>query len=259
MAALNGIALQSLTRPYGGTFLTFSDYMRPAVRLAALMQIPVIYVWTHDSIGLGEDGRAAHGGYILAEATGGSPAVLLIGTGSEVQIALDARDQLQAGGVPARVISMPCREWFAASVLYAARLPASKRTSPSTRRRRSRSRAPGSASGGAGRRAGLRPRHDRRARAHDQPDVQGAGPGGEAPRQPRRRPHRPARRMTGSGACPPGPPTQVSQYSRRRPTGMAQEFIEVQKACLIPSRPVVPRHTARRHPAADCRVARGCG
>ena len=55
-AALNGIALQSLTRAYGGTFLTFSDYMRPAVRLAALMQLPAIYVWTHDSIGLGEDG-----------------------------------------------------------------------------------------------------------------------------------------------------------------------------------------------------------
>ena len=57
-AALNGIALQSSTRPYGGTFLCFSDYMRPAVRLAALMQLPAIYVWTHDSIGLGEDGPA---------------------------------------------------------------------------------------------------------------------------------------------------------------------------------------------------------
>ena len=53
---LNGIALQSLTRPYGGTFLVFSDYMRPAVRLAALMQLPATFVWTHDSIGLGEDG-----------------------------------------------------------------------------------------------------------------------------------------------------------------------------------------------------------
>jgi len=181
-AALNGIALQSLTRAYGGTFLTFSDYMRPAIRLAALMRIPTIYVWTHDSIGLGEDGPthqpveqiaslrnipgldvvrpgdanetsvcwrtiiehsdrpagiilsrqnvpvldrgegsghasvdgAARGGYILAEADGGAPAVLLIGTGSEVQIALDARDQLEADGVPARVISMPCVEWFAA-------------------------------------------------------------------------------------------------------------------------------------------------
>jgi transketolase len=181
-AALNGIALQSLTRAYGGTFLTFSDYMRPAVRLAALMQLPAIYVWTHDSIGLGEDGPthqpieqlaslrnipgldlvrpgdanetaicwrtiiehtsqpagivlsrqnvpvlhrgdsighasaegAARGGYVLAEADGGSPSVVLIGTGSEVQVALDARDQLQADGIPARVVSMPCLEWFAA-------------------------------------------------------------------------------------------------------------------------------------------------
>jgi transketolase len=181
-AALNGIALQSLTRAYGGTFLTFSDYMRPAVRLAALMQLPAIYVWTHDSIGLGEDGPthqpieqlaslrnipgldvvrpgdanetsicwrtiishtgrpagiilsrqnipvldraagtgyasaegAARGGYILAESGGGAPQVILVGTGSEVQIALDARDQLQADGIPARVVSMPCVEWFAA-------------------------------------------------------------------------------------------------------------------------------------------------
>jgi transketolase len=181
-AALNGIALQSLTRAYGGTFLTFSDYMRPAVRLAALMQLPAIYVWTHDSIGLGEDGPThqpvehlaslrnipgldvvrpgdanetsicwrtiiehtsrpagivlsrqnipvldrgnatgyaaaegtARGGYILAEAAGGKPAVVLIGTGSEVQVALDARDQLQADGIAARVVSMPCVEWFAA-------------------------------------------------------------------------------------------------------------------------------------------------
>jgi transketolase len=180
-AALNGIALQSLTRAYGGTFLTFSDYMRPAVRLAALMQLPAIYVWTHDSIGLGEDGPthqpieqlaalrnipgldvvrpgdanetsicwrtiiehtarpagiilsrqnipvldrgatgyasadgAARGGYILAEADGGTPRVIVLGTGSEVQIALDARDQLQADGIPARVVSMPCVEWFAA-------------------------------------------------------------------------------------------------------------------------------------------------
>jgi transketolase len=181
-AALNGIALQSLTRAYGGTFLTFSDYMRPAVRLAALMQLPAIYVWTHDSIGLGEDGPthqpveqlaslrnipgldvirpgdanetsicwraiienasrpagivlsrqnipvldrgdrtglgpaegAARGGYILAEAAGDGPAVVLIGTGSEVQVALDARDRLQADGVGARVVSMPCVEWFAA-------------------------------------------------------------------------------------------------------------------------------------------------
>jgi transketolase len=181
-AILNGIALQSLTRPYGGTFLTFSDYMRPAVRLAALMQLPAIYVWTHDSIGLGEDGPthqpiehlaalraipgldvvrpgdanetsicwrtviehrdrpagmilsrqdipvvgrgeatgyasadgAARGGYILAEADGGTPQVIVIGTGSEVQIALDARHQLQAQGIPTRVVSMPCMEWFGA-------------------------------------------------------------------------------------------------------------------------------------------------
>jgi transketolase len=184
-AALNGIALQSLTRAYGGTFLTFSDYMRPAVRLAALMQLPAIYIWTHDSIGLGEDGPthqpiehlaalrnipgldvvrpgdanetsicwrtiiehadrpaglvlsrqnipvlgrgdgtghasadgAARGGYILAEADGGTPQVILIGTGSEVQIALDARDQLQAAAIPSRVVSMPCVEWFAAQDL----------------------------------------------------------------------------------------------------------------------------------------------
>nr|WP_051807457.1 transketolase [Actinoplanes subtropicus] len=178
-AILNGIALQSLTRPYGGTFLVFSDYMRPAVRLAALMQLPVTYIWTHDSIGLGEDGPthqpvehlaalraipgldvvrpgdanettacwrailehsdrpagliltrqnlpvlergaraytsadgAARGGYLLAGA-GEDADVLLIGTGSEVQIALEARALLADDGVTARVISMPCREWFA--------------------------------------------------------------------------------------------------------------------------------------------------
>nr|WP_228255302.1 transketolase [Ornithinimicrobium avium] len=174
---LNGIALEGLTRPYGGTFLIFSDYMRPAVRLAALQQLPVIYVWTHDSIGLGEDGpthqpvehlaalRAipgldvvrpadanetavawrtvlesvdhpaglaltrqnvptfdrslmasaegtARGGYVLVEAEGGEPQVVLIGTGSEVQLAVEAREALQAEGVPTRVVSMPCREWF---------------------------------------------------------------------------------------------------------------------------------------------------
>ena len=178
-AALNGIALHGPTRPYGGTFLVFSDYMRPAVRLAALMQLPVTYVWTHDSIGLGEDGpthqpvehlwslRAipgldvvrpadanetavawktllasgerptalaltrqnvpvldrsvygpaegtARGGYVLAEADGGAPAVILIATGSEVELALQAREQLQAEGTPARVVSMPCVEWFQA-------------------------------------------------------------------------------------------------------------------------------------------------
>jgi transketolase len=175
---LNGIALHGLTRPYGGTFLVFSDYMRPAVRMAALMGLPVTFVWTHDSIGLGEDGPthqpvehlwalraipgldvvrpadanetavawrtilqrtghpagicltrqklpvlggegmagaegAARGGYVLAEAAGGVPEVILIGTGSEVAIALAARQALQRDGVAARVVSMPCLEWFA--------------------------------------------------------------------------------------------------------------------------------------------------
>ncbi len=183
---LNGITLHGLTRPYGGTFLVFSDYMRPAVRMAALMEIPVTFVWTHDSIGLGEDGpthqpveqlwalraipgldvvrpadanetsvawktilehtdrpaglcltrqklpvfdRAelasvdgtalasadgtALGGYVLAEAPGGDPDVILIGTGSEVQLALDARDRLWQDKIAARVVSMPCLEWFA--------------------------------------------------------------------------------------------------------------------------------------------------
>ncbi|MCE7082731.1 transketolase [Streptomyces sp. ST2-7A] len=174
-STMNGIALHGNTRVYGGTFLVFSDYMRPAVRLAALMQLPVTYVWTHDSIGLGEDGpthqpvehlaalRAipglnvvrpadanetviawreilrrhgersaphglaltrqnvptyeadedtARGGYIRAEAEGGEPRVILIGTGSEVQLAMAAREELQAGGIPTRVVSMPCAEWF---------------------------------------------------------------------------------------------------------------------------------------------------
>ncbi|MDQ1465193.1 MAG: transketolase [Actinomycetota bacterium] len=176
-AIMNGITLHGPTRVFGGTFLVFSDYMRGAVRLAALMKIPVTYVWTHDSIGLGEDGpthqpiehlaalRAipgldvvrpadanetvvawrtiiehtdrpaglclsrqtlptvdrtvlasadgvAKGAYVLAEAGTGTPAVILIGTGSEVQIALAARDVLEADGVPTRVVSMPCREWF---------------------------------------------------------------------------------------------------------------------------------------------------
>ncbi|MDG4831918.1 transketolase [Solwaraspora sp. WMMD1047] len=179
-AILNGIALHGGTRPYGGTFLVFSDYMRPSVRLAALMALPVTYVWTHDSIGLGEDGpthqpvehlsalRAipgldvvrpadanetawawrlamehtdrptalalsrqplpvldrealapadgvARGGYILAEAsTPGQPQVILIGTGSEVQLCLAARDRLEESGTPTRVVSMPCQEWFRA-------------------------------------------------------------------------------------------------------------------------------------------------
>ncbi|MPZ63136.1 MAG: transketolase [Propionibacteriales bacterium] len=179
-SVLNGIALHGGTRPYGGTFLVFSDYMRPAVRLAALMGLPVTYVWTHDSIGLGEDGpthqpiehlaalRAipgldvvrpadanetavawrtvlehtdrpaglaltrqnvpifprgvdgfadasgvARGGYVLLDAEGGEPDIVLIATGSEVQLAVAARGTLSAEGVRARVVSMPCREWFA--------------------------------------------------------------------------------------------------------------------------------------------------
>ncbi len=173
-AILNGIALHGPTRPYGGTFLIFSDYMRPAVRLAALMQCSVIYVWTHDSIGLGEDGpthqpiehlaalRAipgltvirpgdanetahawkaalerpegpkgialtrqnlpvlegtsaegvARGGYVLAKAAGGQPQVLLIATGSELQIAVEAREVLEGEGIPTSVVSMPSVEWF---------------------------------------------------------------------------------------------------------------------------------------------------
>ncbi|HET6502533.1 MAG TPA: transketolase [Amycolatopsis sp.] len=172
---LNGIALHGGTRPYGATFLIFSDYMRPPVRLAALMKAPVIYVWTHDSIGLGEDGpthqpieqlaslRAipglsmvrpadanetaaawkailedphhpaglaltrqnlpvlegtstegvAKGGYVLADASGtGAPDLVLIATGSEVSLAVEARETLEAEGVRTRVVSMPCVEWF---------------------------------------------------------------------------------------------------------------------------------------------------
>jgi transketolase len=174
---LNGIALHGGTRPYGGTFLVFSDYMRPAVRLAALMEQPVTYVWTHDSIGLGEDGPThqpvehlwslrnimgldvvrpadanetaaawrtiiartdrpaglcltrqnvpvfdrekyapaegtARGAYVLADSDSGQPDVILIGTGSEVQIAVHARELLAAEGISARVVSMPCVEWF---------------------------------------------------------------------------------------------------------------------------------------------------
>ncbi|MGW9380767.1 transketolase [Streptomyces albidoflavus] len=177
-AEMNGIQLHGNTRIYGGTFLVFSDYMRNAVRLSTLMHLPVTYVWTHDSIGLGEDGpthqpvehlaalraipglnlvrpadanetvvawreimrrwtkvygkgaphglaltrqgvptyelneNAARGGYVLAEAEGGEPQVILIGTGSEVQLAVGAREQLQAAGVPTRVVSVPCVEWF---------------------------------------------------------------------------------------------------------------------------------------------------
>jgi transketolase len=177
-AILNGIVLHGPTRPYGGTFLIFSDYMRPAVRLAALMKAPTTYVWTHDSIGLGEDGpthqpveqlaslRAipgldvvrpadanetaaawkallekgtrptglcltrqnvpvlegtdgagvTRGGYVLADTAtelgGGLPDVLLIATGSEVQYAVAAQQTLAAEGISARVVSMPCVEWF---------------------------------------------------------------------------------------------------------------------------------------------------
>ena len=180
---LNGITLEGLTRAYGGTFLVFSDYMRPAVRLAALQKLPVTFVWTHDSIGLGEDGpthqpiehlaalRAipgldvvrpgdanetavawrtilehtdrpaglilsrqalptldrqtfasaegtAKGAYVLKEGSGGTPgsgpAVILIATGSEISIAVEARETLQSQGVSTRIVSMPCREWFEA-------------------------------------------------------------------------------------------------------------------------------------------------
>ena len=173
---MNGMALHGGIRPFGGTFLIFSDYMRPAIRLAALMGQPVLYVFTHDSIGLGEDGpthqpveqlaalraipnlcdlrpgdaaetevawRVAiertegpsflaltrqkvvlldrrgtlagaeglrRGGYILAEASSGTPQVILIASGSELGIALEAREQLEAEGTPARVVSLP--SWY---------------------------------------------------------------------------------------------------------------------------------------------------
>jgi transketolase len=173
---LNGIALHGLTKPFGGTFLVFSDYMRGAVRLAALMNIPTTFVWTHDSIGLGEDGpthqpvehvaslrlipnfsmirpadanetviawreiikRAkpagfalsrqnipvfdrsvfasaegvAKGAYVLSDCEG-TPDVLLIATGSEVQLAVGAQEMLKSEGIKGRVVSAPCLEWFA--------------------------------------------------------------------------------------------------------------------------------------------------
>jgi transketolase len=184
-AILNGITLHGKTRSYGGTFLQFADYMRPAVRLAALMDIPSTFVWTHDSVALGEDGpthqpvehlaalRAipnlavvrpgdpnetayawleivkrhggpvglaltrqnipvfergddvasgetfasakfvAKGAYVLAEAPNGTPDIILIATGSELQIAVEAREKLKADGVNARVVSVPSQEWFA--------------------------------------------------------------------------------------------------------------------------------------------------
>jgi transketolase len=175
-AILSGIVLHGPTRAYGGTFLQFSDYMRPSVRLASLMDIDTIYVWTHDSIGLGEDGpthqpiehlsalRAipnlsvvrpadanetayawrtilargngsgpvglcltrqgvpvlegtsfegvGRGGYVLGDAAGDEPDVVLIATGSEVQIAVAAQKVLADKGIGARVVSMPCLEWF---------------------------------------------------------------------------------------------------------------------------------------------------
>jgi transketolase len=174
-AAMNGLALHGGIRPYGGTFMCFTDYARPAMRLSALMGVPVVYVMTHDSIGLGEDGpthqpvehlaisratpntwvfrpadlvetaeawelalaskstpsvlalsrqnlptvrkthvkenMVARGGYVLAEAEGKRQAILLA-TGSEVEIALKARDLLQADGIGTRVVSMPCWELF---------------------------------------------------------------------------------------------------------------------------------------------------
>ena len=172
---LNGITLHGLTRTFGGTFAVFSDYMRPAVRLAALMDIPSTFIWTHDSIGLGEDGpthqpiehfaalraipnlavirpadanevaqawrsilkrqkpaglllsrqnlrtvdRSTHGAasgvdkgaYILKDAST-APRVVIVATGSEVGIALDAQISLEADGIATRVVSAPCLEWF---------------------------------------------------------------------------------------------------------------------------------------------------
>ena len=174
---LTGINAGGLTRAYGGTFLQFADYMRGAVRLAALMGVDDIFVWTHDSIGLGEDGpthqpvehlaalraipnlsvvrpadanetaaawkatlehrdgpvgliltrqavptldrselapaaELARGGYVLKDAASGEAEVVLIATGSEVQLALQAQESLAADGIAARVVSMPCVEWF---------------------------------------------------------------------------------------------------------------------------------------------------
>ncbi len=176
-AIMNGISLHGGTRPYGGTFLIFSDYMRPAVRLAALMGTDAYYVWTHDSIGLGEDGpthqpveqlaslraipnmsvlrpadanetaaawKAAllykegpkglaltrqnvpvlegtkekadegvrRGAYVLVEGSKETPDVILMATGSEVQLAVEAAQQLESKGIAARVVSVPCLDWF---------------------------------------------------------------------------------------------------------------------------------------------------
>ena len=173
---MNGLALYGFARPFGATFLIFSDYQKPAIRLASLMQLPVIYVWSHDSIGLGEDGPThqpveqlwslrsipgfnvvrpcdanevsqawlkiikdrkpagivltrqniptldrkiyaselgtSKGAYILSEAKNAKPEVILIATGSEVQMALEAQQQLENENVSTRVVSMPCVEWF---------------------------------------------------------------------------------------------------------------------------------------------------
>jgi transketolase len=177
-AIMNGMALHGGVIPYGGTFLVFADYMRPAIRLAALMRVRAIYVFTHDSIGLGEDGPThqpiehlaalrcipnllvlrpadadevaaawrlalhhrsgpvaialtrqkvswmnsadrvrtafAKGAYVLAHEAKGRPDVVLMATGSEVEIALAARDALASQGLDARVVSAPCLELFAA-------------------------------------------------------------------------------------------------------------------------------------------------
>ena len=145
-AIMNGIALHGGTRPYGGTFLIFSDYMRPAVRLAALMRTDAYYVWTHDSIGLGEDGpthqpveqlatlRAIPGMSIIRPADANETAAawraallypespkglalsrqnLPVLTGSEVQLAVEAAERLEQEGIAARVVSVPCLDWFA--------------------------------------------------------------------------------------------------------------------------------------------------
>ena len=173
---MNGLALYGFTRPFGATFLIFSDYQKPAIRLASLMQLPVIYVWSHDSIGLGEDGPThqpieqlwslrsipgfnvvrpcdanevsqswlkiikdkkpagivltrqniptldrtiyasekgvSRGAYVLSESKNGNPEVILIATGSEVQLALAAQKQLEDSKISTRVVSMPCVEWF---------------------------------------------------------------------------------------------------------------------------------------------------
>jgi transketolase len=181
---LNGIVLHGNTRAFGGTFLIFSDYMRPAVRLAALMKVPAIYVWTHDSVALGEDGpthqpieqlatlraipdldiirpgdanevayswltilsrrkgpagialtrqniavlnrgvadqtgvimagaeHSSKGAYVLLEASNANPELIIIATGSELQLAVSARLELEEKGIKTRVVSAPCLEWF---------------------------------------------------------------------------------------------------------------------------------------------------